>query len=842
MSVLPRLLPRYPPRRPSRRPSRLLSGLRLRHCARIAVALLSLLLVADWAGPAGALAQEEPSDARRGALSGRVTAEGGEPLPAVNVEVPALERGTLTDSDGRYRIEGLPARSLRVRFSRIGYGTETRSVEVARGAVRTLDVRLGIRAVVSRDITVTGTPTASDPLEVPQEIDVVGSDRMRAAGSSSLGEVLTEEVTGVSSISTGSQVGKPVLRGLSGNRVSVLQDGISQEFFQYGVRHSPPTSMTEAERVEVVRGPASVLYGSDALGGAVNVITKSPPAAPAGETHAGGQVAGSLRTGSLERSGSADLHVARGPVGLRAGVERRVADELSTPEAGTFFEEGGEPGAFGPPKYSGQIPFTNFEQLSAYGQVGVQGAAGSAQLSVDRWDNRQNFLLPVGGPAGSESNPPVGLGQSLEGTNVEASGTLSPGAFTLEPTLAYQRAVRQAGGPGSTFGEEPDWGIDLRKDVYTGRLLARHAPAGPFEGTVGVEASREETDSEGPVELEPSSEITNVAAFAFEEWSRERLTVTGGLRLDHREQEAAPNERTAEPELLRRSFTEVTGALGANVRLGPVVSLASNANVGFRAPSIFELYADGVHGGVAAVQLGTPTLEPERALTVDLSLRANTSRFRGKLTAYRNTIDDYIYLENTGETDGEGLPFFRAAQTDARVLGVEGQGAYTAASWLRLGGSFSFLDGRGEGLGDPGGAAADGGAGDGPLPLLPADRLEVFAELRPGGSGLPSLLSEPSLRVEVERALDKEAAAPIEPFSQFDATPFGTASTRGYTVIDVEAETTLEIGTAPLSLTLRVENLTDRAYRAFLDTYKGYALSPGRSLTTRVSVPFELAP
>lgn len=799
------------------------------------LASVAVLLLLSGTRPVAAGAQERTPDARRSALSGRVTAPSGEPLPAVNVEVPSLGRGTLTGEDGRYRLEELPQRRLQVRFSRIGYGTDTRTVEPAPGAVRTLDVQLDVRAVMSRDITVTGTPTASDPLRVPQEVDIVGSEEIQSVGSSSLGKVLTEKVTGVSSISAGSQVGKPVLRGLSGKRVKVLQDGVSQEFFQYGVRHSPPTSMSEAERVEVVRGPASVLYGSDALGGAVNVISKSLPSAPAGETHAGGRVAVGFQSGNDERTGSADAHLATGPLGVRAGVERRVADNLTTPKTATFFEEGGQPGPFGPPKYAGEVPFTNFEQLNAYGQIGVQGGFGSVQFFVDRWDNEQNFLLPVGGPAGSETDPPVGLGQNLENTNVEASGTFSPGVFTLEPTLAHQRAVRQAAGPGSTYEESPEWTIDLRKDVYTGRLLARHDPAGPFEGTAGVEALREETDSEGPVELEPSSAVTNLAAFAFEQWSAERFAVTGGLRLDHREQEAAPNERTDRPELLERSFTEVTGALGANVRLAEGLALASNANVGFRAPSIFELYASGVHGGVAAVQLGSPGLDPERAFTVDLSLRANTARFRGKVTAYRNRIEDYIFLENTGETNEAGLPFFRAAQTDARILGLEAGARFTATRWLQVGGSFSLVDGEGDGLTDP----ETGEAEDGPLPLLPADRLGGFVELRADGG---ETFTRPSLRVDVSHAFGKEAAGRIEPFSQFDGAPFGTATTRGYTVIDVEAATTLRLGVAPLSLTVGVDNLTDEVYRDFLDTYKGYALSPGRSLRTRISVPFGVGP
>lgn len=769
-----------------------------------------------------------------GEVRGRATGPAGNPLAGVSVYVSDLERGTLTGDDGTYRLPGLPPTRLEIRFRMLGRETVVREVEVPRGGTVTLDVSLTTSPVSGGEITVTGTPTAADPLEAAQEVDVVSEEELEGQGTASLGRLLERTVDGVSAITTGSQTGKPVLRGLSGTRVRVLQDGVGQDFFQYGVRHAPHTSTAAAQRVEVVRGASSILYGSDALGGAVNVITRSLPTSPEGTATFGGRVGGSFFSNNDEVAGKADLHGAVGKVGFRAGFEIRDGGDVSTPEEPTFFDrrrEGPvEPGPFGPPKYTGDLPFTGFDQRSGYAQVGVQGGFGGVQLFAQHWDNEQNFLLPIGGEKGDPVNPPRGIGQNLEQTDVTLRGNLPTGGWVLKPTLSFYRAIRQSAAPGQTIGDDPDFPIDLEKDAWTGRLEARHPSVGRLSGTVGAELSFQDTESRGPVELEPGSEILNLGVFAFEELDLDPVTLSAGARLDFREQDAEPNELTEDPDLLERDFREATGSLGVNYRFADGLALAGNFNLGFRAPAVFELYAFGVHGGVAAFQTGNPELEAERSLGVDLGLRARMGPVRGKVTGYWTRIRDYVFLTSTGETHPSGLPVFGADQTDARIYGLEGSADVSVAGPLALGGSFSVLESEGDDLVDP----RSGAGGDGPLPLIPADRVSGRVELRPGGTGP---LHRPRARLEVEHAFSKDAAGRLEPFSQFDDTPFGTASTESYTLLNLSLSGEVRVGT-PLAVTLEVDNLLDEDYRAFLDTYKGYALSPGRDVRVKLSVPF----
>jgi iron complex outermembrane receptor protein/hemoglobin/transferrin/lactoferrin receptor protein len=593
--------------------------------------------------------------------------------------------------------------------------------------------------------------------------------------------------------------------------------------------------------VEVVRGASSILYGSDALGGAINVISKPAPTTGVDELEVGGSASTQYYANNNERAGALDLSAAQGNVGWRAGVERRVAGNFHTPDAPTFFETQ-KGGTFGDPKYTGEVPFTNFEQWSGYGQVGMQGEFGTVQLYGDYWSNAHNFVLPTGGPADDNptSPPPEGLAQNLEHSNLVAKGNLVADGFVFKPRLSWQRSIRQSGAPGTTLSDVRDGGglggfdypLDLKTDIFTGRLEIAHPTIGALSGTIGTEVQHQDADTRGPAELQPSARTWNTGLFLFEDLDLDPVTLSFGGRLDVRTVEAVPNERTSDPDQLENTYTTLSGAVGASYAFGDGVALATNLSTGFRAPSVFELYASGVHGGVAAFQVGSPDLEPERSYSADLSLRVRRDRVTAEVTGYVNAIRNYIYLENTGDTNPDaGLPVFAADQTDAVIPGVEATLETSPLPWLQVGGSTAVLDGTGDGLGAQG--------GDGALPLLPANTLSGFVRWVPSDRGR---LTNSRVEVNVKRAFQKDAAGRFEPFSQFDGDfgpPFGTASTRAYSVVNVEARTTLALGGgAPLTLSVGVDNLLDETYRDFLDTYKGYALSPGRDVQVSLSTTF----
>ncbi len=766
-----------------------------------------------------------------GNIGGVVTGKNGEPISGVNITLPQLNRGAVTESDGSYQLGNVPSGTYTISFSFVGYATRTQRVTINNDQTTELNISLKQQSLQIETITVTGTAYASDPLTTPADIDILAGNEKFAAQQTSLGASL-DELAGISTISTGSQIGKPVIRGLSGNRVRVLDDGVAMDFQQYGVRHGPNVDPFMAKRIEVVRGAASVQYGSDALGGAVNVISNPIPEAIGSEPFLDGQLLGEYVTQNDELGGGIQLDGAAGGFGFTGTLVRRSSGNIHTADAPNFQESGVDTD----PRFTGELDNTDYEQLNGSIGLGYQGDFGKVTGEYTRWQNEHNFLLPNG----------RGLGQNLENDTYKLRGNFPLGnSFILKPQFSYMQNLRQSnpGGDNALPREDlPEDGpafLDILLDSYNGKVEMEHPAAGPFAGTIGVEYLYQDQETRGTGEpLVPSGTISNFGAFIFEKAELGDFTLSLGARLDARSQEASPNADLNLPntsagetsDVLEQQYTEFSGSVGGTYQFSESFAVATNISRGFRAPSLFDLHVSGVHGGVAAFQVGDPNLEPERSLNTDLSLRWRSSEVKAKVTGYRNAIQNYIFLVNTGEfagPDGEGPPILQTTQGDARLIGFDASLQAQLAPWVQVDGTFEIV--KGENVDDDIEQVDD-------LPLLPATKLAGGVKFIRDDIGS---LKNPFLRIGVEHAFEKEAAGRYEPFWQFGpAFPFGRASTDGYTLLNASIGFDLGLWNKPISFSLRADNLLDEAYRDFLDTYKGYALSPGRSVSIRLKVPF----
>jgi len=791
-----------------------------------------LLFVAYTFNPFGANANDKNKELRQGAVQGTVSNEAGEAMPGVNIAFPQLNRGTVSKADGSYRIENIRAGTYVLTFSFIGYQSVNREVTIEANQTTTLDVTLEPRLIQSETITVTGTPYASDPLTTPADVDVLSGDAKFSKQQTSLGSSL-DELAGVSSISTGSQVGKPVIRGLSGSQVRVLDDGVAMDYQQYGVRHGPNVDPFTSERIEVVRGAASVQYGSDALGGAVNVISNSIPNALDRDPFITGQLLSEYATNNKELVGGIHLEGANEGWGYTGTLIRRSAGNMSAPDVPTFTETDNTEA----PKFSGELDNTDYDQLNGSIGVGYTGNFGQISAEYSRWSNEHNFLLPNGS----------GLGQNLENDVVQIKGNINLGNnFILNPKFTYSENLRQSNPGGANAAprtELPDEGfahLDILLKSYSAKAELEHPAVGPFRGTVGMEYNYQDQETRGVEPLVPSAAITNFATFVFEKAELGNLTLSTGFRFDARTHEAEPNDALNLPdvdagetaEVLSQEYYEFSGSLGATYQFSDQLALAANIGRGFRAPSLFNLHVDGIHGGVAAYQVGNPFLDSERSLNTDLSLRWRSQKVTAKVTAYRNTIRNYIFLVNSGEfaNGGQGPPILESVQGDARLLGANANVEAQLSSWLQVSGTFETV--TGENIDD------DIQRVD-KLPLLPPTKFSAGVKLIQNRIGF---FESPFLSIRVNHTLSKEAAGRYEPFWQFGNAPqfsdFGVASTDSYTLLHATLGVELPIWKRPVSLQVSANNILNEAYRDFLDTYKGYALSPGRNISFRIKVPF----
>ena len=787
-----------------------------RHPLVAVLAVVQLTIGAFALLPADVEAQSGP----HAVLSGVVTTTDGELLEGALISLTQLHRTAITDARGHFRFADVPPGTYTVIVWRIGYGHRVHTAHVSAGRATRIDMALEPSAIELQPMVVTATArAAADPLTTAADIDVLGGREKMARETPALGAFL-DALPGVASISTGMVAGKPVIRGLSGNRIRILRRGVGMDYQQYGTRHSPPVDPHLVERVEVVRGASSVLYGSDALGGAVNMIPHDIPNAVGRPAYLSGRMGLGVDTNNQQASGSLRLDGAAGGFGWTGALVRRSAGNMRVPDVLTALETG----VGTDPRFTGELPFTDYDQTTACFGVGYRW--GTSLLAADYfgWRDERNFLLPGGG----------GVGQGLTDDAVQLRGSFLLGdKWAVRPVTSIQRNVRLANDLGSPRDLLPEAAVvDLSVWSSVTRLEAEHQTIAGFTGRMGLEYMLQNQDTRGSEPLHPAATVKNASVYAFEEVRFGPLTVEMGVRFDHRRQEAEANAELRLPDfdagetqsVLSQSYKVFSGALGMSYRVGPHMALTANLGRGFRAPSIFELHAYGVHGGVAAFQVGDPSLTAETSLNTDVSMRWHSQRFVAKVTAYRNFLDGYIYLMNTGEIeDRSGLPIHQIGQDDAVLWGGDVSVQAQLLPWLQLHGVVEGVEGT---IRDT----------DQALPLLPALQSQaglVFS--RPEAGPVHDLRFD----ITVRRAEQKDAAGPYEPFWQFDQNPdFGVASTPAYTLLDAAISLEVPVQGSMTAVHVIGTNLTDCAYRDFLDTYKGYALSAGRNVTVKVDVPF----
>jgi iron complex outermembrane receptor protein/hemoglobin/transferrin/lactoferrin receptor protein len=757
---------------------------------------------------------------KHGILRGTVVSESNESLMGANVSIPSIERGASTDTKGDFFISQLPAGTYAVAVTYIGYRPESKNVTIVSGQTVHIEFVLSPTTIEMLPIIVTGSPIATDPLNSPQDISFISGREKIRLQSASLGKTI-EAIPGVYNMSAGSVAGKPVIRGHTGERIRILSDGIAQEYQQYGERHAPNIDPFNSERVEVIKGAASLLYGSDALGGAVNLIPNHFHIAANESFDYSGTLTSAYQSNNGEYMAGFKFGASKGRFGLHGSLVRRSAGDFQTPEAKSYSQTQQR----GDPKFTGEIDHTDFEQLNGAISAGFLTSYGLFSINYDHYFNENNFLLPTGLP----------IGLRLENQILTAKANLPLGQFILKPKFSYQRNHRQAATPGDSREVLPDEAnVDLVSDVYTARLDIENVNISGLSGTFGAEVKYYDHENIGLVPLQPTGHFINYAVFGFEEWQTNKLTLNFGTRFDYRTQEfLASSSNPLLPEDDRTDYSAFSGALGAAYGLTDNLTFAANIGRGFRTPSFYNLYVYGYHGGVFAFQIGNPELEDETSLDASSSVRFRNQRMEASATVFQNRVSNYIFLYNAPDhplAPQDETFVFAHDQADAVLTGLDLSMKTTVFDWLVLSGSYSLINSE----------FSSGTHTGKELPLMPADR--VIGEMK---FILPvnSVVGSPYVLFNIRHVGEKQAAGPYEPFGQFDDgigpdIPFGVCSTDAYTILNLGSGFDIDLMQVTMNLDLEITNVLDQEYRDFLDTYKGYVLSPGRSINLRLHIPF----
>jgi iron complex outermembrane recepter protein len=743
--------------------------------------------------------------AEAAALRGVVKEEGGFAAGA-KVSVPSVGRAAVTDEEGKFEILGLPAGVYAVSVVS-PHGRASRTVDLAEGDAE-IEVEIKDDVVELPAITVTASSLAREVLEAPQSVAVVEGRKLERDRAQTVAGTVAE-TPGVNAQTSGAGIAKPVIRGLTSQRSAVVVDGVKDETHQWGDEHGPLVDVLDAERIEVLRGPQSLLYGSDALGGVLHVVKKPLPSVEAGDPRLGGVLAVNAFSNNGQGAANLALAGAAGAAGYRGNVTFRRSGDTRTPKdvRGLVLPEQG-----------GTLKNSGAEEINGAGIVGVSGDWGSVAADFSRFNEELEIHQdPVEEPG---ATPRQKLGRDALGLRAAFNAPFA----RLEAGVHRQESRRREFE--SAEASAPALALSLR--TVTGSLLARHAPIdlgghAHLSGTVGVELQGQENRVGGEEFLIPAYEQANAAVFLNEEVRVGRVSLSAGARSDRRALESRGEAALSLPAE-RRTYGAVSGAGGVVLRLTDVMSVAAHAGRGWRAPSAFELYAAGEHEGTGRFERGNPDLGVETSFNADASFRWASGRLQAEVTAFRNRIQDYIYSYDTGTHDfgddgiddgggNDDLPVFQNAQADATLRGAEISLQVRAADGLTLEGGFDSVRGTNDRTGSP-------------LPRMPARRLMVG--VRVSGESL-GVLSHPygglkARRVSAQRRVD-----------------VNEAPSRGYTLWGLSLGAEVSFGSRVLSVDAGVDNLLDRAYADHLSLLREAALNPGRDAWVKLSMPFTLA-
>ena len=722
-------------------------------------------------------------------LSGRVVDRDGRAVAGATVVLVELHRVAITPADGTFRLADVPPGRYTVSVRGLGFAPSARHVSVTGGGPSTLDITLERTSVWIEPVTVTATRAPLDPLSSPLPAAALSEDRLRREQSVSLAHALAA-LSGVNALSTGQQIGKPVIRGLSGPRVLVLEDGSRLEDYSWSDEDGPSVDARLAQRVEVIRGPASVLYGSDALGGVVNVIPEELPDANGGPRamRTGFELAGASNNAELE--GAARVEGASGSWGWRLFGIGRVAGSLHTP--------------------AGELENTGFSALSGEAAVGTRGARGGTTLRYTRYGGEFK-LLEAEGPASGKAGGPE---RRLADDRVQLAGDYSLGGVRLETKAQWQRhSLIEVSDTGTSPGGEPLEGttFDLLLNTLTLDVLAHHTVGDRASGTLGMSGLSQSNDTRGRIPLVPDALVRSGALFAFEQVALGRVRFLGGGRVDVR-RIMADSAATLGLSPTTRDYTVLSGNVGLVYRPAASVALTANLGRAWRAPTLFELFSNGPHLGEARYEIGDPGLKPEAGTNMDVGVRWQSARVRVELAGYRNAIGRFVYITPTDSfvsvTPTDSLRVYRYQQADTRLLGGEAAIEVEVATPLTLRARADAVRGTNEVTRQP-------------LPLVPAARGAVGAELR--GTAL-GWADRAYASVEVEVATRQTRLNPLD------------IPTSGYALLKLSAGVVRPLLGRVCHVDLAVRNATNVSYRGFLSRYKEFALDPGRNVVVSVSL------
>jgi iron complex outermembrane receptor protein len=765
-------------------------------------------------------------------FSGKITdATTGTPLHGANIYFTDARIGAATNAEGNFLFRNVPTGHHLIEVSFAGYTTKVEHIDINSNTEKSFSLSPSV--VENQGVTVTGVTSATSTRNAPIPVSLVRRSDLLQTPSTNIIDALTRQ-PGISQISTGPAVSKPVIRGLGFNRVVVVNDGMRQEGQQWGEEHGIEIDEASVSRVEILKGPASLMYGSDALAGVINFITNVPVA----EGTLRGNIFSSYQTNNNQVGLNGMLSGNQNGFNWNAYGSMKSAKDYRNKYDGRVFNSRFNEGNFG--GYVGLNKSWGFSHLvfSSFNQnIGlVEGERHEA--TGEFLANTESVLERIATKEDLNSRDLFTPKQHVQHYKIMTDNSFRVGQSRLKLNVGFQNNLRKEFGNAEDT-DKTELFFDLKTVNYN--VQWRFPERGSWETTLGMSGMAQNNTNKGEEVIIPEYDLFDVGGFVFIQKSITNATISGGIRADNRSIKGAFMEEGGDIkfEAFKKSFGNVSANGGISYHPNNMLNLKFNLARGFRAPSLSELASNGAHEGTNRYEYGSLDLKSERSFQVDAGMDLDFEHISLSANLFHNRIKDFIFysrLQNTmgGDSilvvDAEELEAFQYNQHNARLYGLEVNVDLHPhpLDWLHFENTLSVVRGK---FDDP----LDGSNN---LPMIPANRLvsEIRAQFNKGSKTVRNFY----FRFDVENTFRQK-----NPFTGYNT----ETATGSYTLLNSGFGTDIYGRNGSLfSIHFSANNITDAAYQNHLSRLKYAAennatgrsgvFNMGRNFSLKVNVPF----
>lgn len=719
-------------------------------------------------------------------LTGKITDQDNLPLIGASVFVPDMNKGTTSNINGTYELSNLPNGKIIIQFSALGYTNRIETVELNENSLE-LNITLKQTILELEEIVVSGGYNSTQH-ENAVKIDILKLDPLKTTNTPNFTEVLTK-VPGVDMISKGSGVSKPVIRGLSMNDILVLNNGVRFENYQYSSHHPLGIDEFGIDDVEIIKGPASLLYGSDAIGGVINFIKEKP--APIGRII--GDYNLQLFSNTLGMTNN---------LGIKGASKKFFGGLRVGQKTNSDFLQGG--GAY--------VPNSRFNEMSVKANAGFTDKIGTFKLFYDFNNQKLGLVEDEAIEAIAKRGRENEIWYQELNTHLFSSqNKLYLGKFKLDINSAFQNTELVHFADVGVYEIQ----MGLATLTYDAKL---HLPSKKnSEYIIGFQGFNQTNTNlnDRETKLLPDATTNNYSAFGLLQYTFfKKLKIQTGVRYDNKtistQAIGLATDSLTYRAPLDKIFGSFSGSLGATYHLSEELLFRANFAAAYRTPNLAELTSNGQHE--LRYEIGDHHLVPENAYETDLSLHYHKDNFTFDLAGFYNIINHYIYISPTGDTMASGIEIFRYKQANSVLFGGEA-GLHIhpkILEYLHFETTFSSVVGKQEN-GDY-------------LPFIPAHKLRF------------------ELRAEIQKLVFlQKAFASVNTctaFNQNNAAPDETA-TKAYTLLDLSLGGKIKIKNQFVLISIGFNNILDQKYIDHLSTLKEVNLyNPGRNISLNLKIPF----